>query len=320
MCSPTLQTLPPELFHLILSYLPGILASVPNTTGLDQRSLRHIPDLLYNIRIHRHLYLALACTSAELRDSVEDYCKHLIKTYSASSATVKDVFDKRVNVLAGDEKKVQLRRYIKFAANYCAFCGKKCGRRAIFNNLMMCCVKCDRTVWAARMTKTDALRKYKLSAKHLFGDPHNSFLSFPQDASNSTLCSSARPPNSLGPSHTRLTPLKHAIYACCGIDTTMFFVADVEARARLVHGEGYDLIVGGGRRRKAAGGAKDGNAGGKKQKLHSETESGSGTASTSAGTYVPMWISTDGTDDEGRDNRADAGNGKSVISSFGYVV
>jgi len=93
-------------------------------------------------------------------------------------------------------------------------------------------------------------------------------------------------------------PLRHAVYDCCGVDTTMFLLRDVEARAKEVFGEvGYVKRVAsrGKRKRDAYEGGEDGEEGRRKKAARMDSSSGmgsgGGSGSGSGTVFVPIIIS-----------------------------
>ncbi|KAK3081460.1 hypothetical protein LTS18_006509 [Coniosporium uncinatum] len=318
-----LAALPPELLHEILSYLPGIYACVPHSTGLHyhESSLgSHVKDAT-----PRHPYLRLAATCRSLREGVEAWCAHLLRTlYTAltqthpASSFAHDgsltthhplqkprETNKGLSALlkpfpktpwketpppllrpgaSGDSRGGEERRawplrgrgrgemylyrttWLHFASRFCAFCGKASSRRAVFNSLLLCCKKCDKEAWPEKITKTEAKTKHHLNDSHLF-DP-------------------AR-------------PLRHAVYDCCGVDTTMFLLRDVEARAKEVFGEvGYvKRIASRGKRKRGVDDedGEDGKEGRQKKAARMDSSSGMGSGggngSESGTVFAPIILS-----------------------------
>ncbi|OCK85971.1 hypothetical protein K432DRAFT_388218 [Lepidopterella palustris CBS 459.81] len=162
-------------------------------------------DNLAHYRGTNHPYYTLAATSRHLRDVVESFCQHLLLLH-------KDIV--KFNPTASENKVAVVYRtvWVKWVARHCAFCGRNSGRKALMNRAISCCRQCDRKEWAEKLTMTAVMEKYNLSKLDLFT------------------------PNVLYPDN--LSPaLFFATYDCAGVETTMFMKSDVEARAKLIHGD-----------------------------------------------------------------------------------
>lgn len=176
--APSLDSLPNDIQHMIFSYLSKILA------GYSLDGIPRTPNLLHQLEMLQpktselmktHPFQNLAATSRQLREAVEEYCRHLLNRH-------KDVIgDKRVpelgcvnwEVLAsknafGKRKNTKARRqtyrntWIRAVNERCIWCGKRSKRKAIFDMLIYCCYPCDQRVYGRKVSKTDAIKVYRL--------------------------------------------------------------------------------------------------------------------------------------------------------------
>jgi hypothetical protein len=106
---------------------------------------------------------------------------------------------------------------LSWSDKHCVFCGKKSVRRAILANGLRCCDSCDRKEWPGKITKTQALRDYRLKETDLF---------------------TSRIYQSSGP-RTAAPGVTYGIYSCQGGLATMFLEESLHCIARGVHGEDW---------------------------------------------------------------------------------
>lgn len=193
-----LTTLPPEIIQHISSYL---LAS-------------HIPD-----KAHHELgygtqrpsfskdLLCLSSTSKILHQQTNDWAHHFLHQHRAITKY------KDYKTLSAAAKQRPLKEFLQWTSKHCVFCGKKSLRSAILMNGLRCCGLCDREQWADKITKTEAIKKYKLKDHQLL------------------------PRQKLLTKYPGLPPLRYGTYFSAGVLTTMFMREDVEALAELAHGD-----------------------------------------------------------------------------------
>jgi hypothetical protein len=141
----TLETLPMELQHMIFSYLIRPLSSYPGD-GMPRTRYEH-SSLLRSTRdkdaLKMHPYLNLAASSRQLRDTVEAFCHSLLVQHHSS--TDKSVSQRK------KVKKPYRAIWLQKCYKHCLFCGKSSTRRAVFNMLMWCCLKCDNLHYGKRI-------------------------------------------------------------------------------------------------------------------------------------------------------------------------
>lgn len=109
---------------------------------------------------------------------------------------------------------------LNWAEKHCVFCGNKSSRSAILMNGLRCCTKCDREQWPDKITKTEARSRYDLKDEHLLPSSLNS----PTAAK-------------LLQKHPGLPKVRYGTYISSNVPTTMFLRKDVEALAKLAHGD-----------------------------------------------------------------------------------
>ncbi|KAK3716156.1 hypothetical protein LTR37_006601 [Vermiconidia calcicola] len=110
---------------------------------------------------------------------------------------------------------------LKWAEKHCVFCGTKSSRSAIMMNGLHCCKECDRKEWPDKITKTDAKRDFGLNEHHLLPHQHHS------GAAAKLL---AKHPGGL-------PKLRYGTYTATGVQATMFLRHEVEALAKVAHGD-----------------------------------------------------------------------------------
>jgi ribosomal protein L37AE/L43A len=144
----SLESLPVEIQHDIFSYLIRPLSSYPHN-GMARTFFLHTSLLCQTKNkdiVKNHPYLNLAASSRQLRDTIEAYCRSLLVQHHGT------IYKK----VMGDRKLSKAYRTIWLNKTYkhCLFCGKTTVRRAVFNMLMWCCLKCDNTHYGKRIVST----------------------------------------------------------------------------------------------------------------------------------------------------------------------
>jgi ribosomal protein L37AE/L43A len=144
----TLESLPIEIQHDIFSYLMRPLSSYPYD-GMPRTFAQHSSILVQTENknaVKDHPYLNLAASSRHLRNAVEAYCRSLLVQHHGT------MYKKVV----GEQKlsKVYRTVWVNKTYRHCMFCGKATIRRAVFNMLMWCCLKCDNTHYGKRIVRT----------------------------------------------------------------------------------------------------------------------------------------------------------------------
>ena len=116
-----------------------------------------------------------------------------------------------------------LQYWLKAAWVHCFFCGRASSRRAIMDNTMVCCARCDRTCGGTKITMSEAQTKYSLKKSELFGGKIPENLGGP-------------PPD---PPAVGIIPQRRGLrfgqYTCNNSFTTMFLEDDVRRLACTKH-------------------------------------------------------------------------------------
>jgi hypothetical protein len=193
------SSLPPEVTQQIASYLYAT----------------HLPDKAYTSNpsaatISTDL-LSLAFTSKTLHQHTNNWAHHFLHQYRA----VTKYKDYKTAQAAARQR--PLRELLQWSSKCCVFCGKKSARSAILMNGLRCCRTCDREQWPEKITKTEAIKKYKLKEHQLLPSQHHA--------------------KKLLTLHPGLPMLRYGTYFSAGVLTTMFLKDDVEAYAELAHGD-----------------------------------------------------------------------------------
>jgi hypothetical protein len=141
----TLETLPMEVQHMIFSYLIRPLSFYPGD-GMPRTFSLH-SSLLRKTRtkdaLKKHPYLNLAASSRQMRDTVEAFCRSLLVQHNGTIYK---------GVLQSKKLKKPYRAiWLQKCYKHCFFCGKSSSRRAVFNLLMWCCLKCDNVHYGKRI-------------------------------------------------------------------------------------------------------------------------------------------------------------------------
>jgi len=194
-----LSSLPPEVTQQIASYLYAT----------------HLPDKAYTpnpsaATISTDL-LSLASASKTLHQHTNNWAHHFLHQYRA----VTKYKDYKTAQAAARQR--PLRELLQWSSKNCVFCGKKSARSAILMNGLRCCRTCDREQWPEKITKTEAIKKYKLKEHQLLPSQHHA--------------------KKLLTLHPGLPMLRYGTYFSAGVLTTMFLKDDVEAFAELAHGD-----------------------------------------------------------------------------------
>ena len=209
-----LTALPPELLQMIISYLfpthkPDI-AFEEHRDNTNRLKSQHPLD-----------FLAATCRTlrAEVNDCAETFLRQHqdITRYQASVARTKGV--PRQNWLRGRGG------LLWWSARNCLSCGKATQKAAIFMNGLHCCQDCDDVHWPKKITKTAAMQDFHLTGHHLL--PHKERTPMPAKlrAELDAKCPGGLP------------KLRYGTLISNGVATTLFLKVDVEALARVVHGD-----------------------------------------------------------------------------------
>lgn len=205
-----LTALPAEILETIFSYLVNAFAAIPCATGRSwlehqYHAIARLSQIDPGLDTQNHPFLNLAATNQRLRNVVESYAHYLLIQYSSIT---------KFRDPAKPPKKPTVYRqlWIHFVRNKCVFCGKASQRCAIFQSLAHCCRACDAAQFPEKIPMTQALKRYRLKKNDLFA-PELLY----RDCS--------------------IKPLRHSVYLCAGVVTTMFFKPDVEERARAIWGD-----------------------------------------------------------------------------------
>jgi hypothetical protein len=200
-------SIPPEVIQSIASYLYAT----------------HIPDKAYSSTITYKTskpnpkppktdLISLALTSKPLYNQTNAWAHHFLHTHR--SITKHRDYKTR---LAASRQNPPLHTLLKWSSKTCVFCGKKSSRSAILMNGLRCCRACDRAEWPEKITKTDAMKTFRLEEHQLLPSQHHA--------------------KKLLILHPGLPVLRYGTYFSAGVLTTMFLKADVKAFAELAHGD-----------------------------------------------------------------------------------
>jgi len=118
-----------------------------------------------------------------------------------------------------------LKIWLNATMRHCFACGKASNRRAIMDCTLVCCMKCDKTVWPQKITMTEAIKKYNIKKEDLFGGILPSTLGGPQEL--------ARTKDGLIPQRRGL---HYGQFMQNNTFTTMFMEDDVRWLASKKHG------------------------------------------------------------------------------------
>jgi hypothetical protein len=191
--------IPPEVTQLIASYLYAT----------------HIPDKAYHpnpsvATISADL-LNLSSASKTFNQQTNNWAHHFLHQHRA----VTKYKDYKTAQAASRQR--PLRELLQWSSKNCVFCGKKSARSAILMSGLRCCRACDREQWPEKITKTDAIKDYKLKEHQILPSQHHA--------------------KKLLTLHPGLPMLRYGTYFSAGVLTTMFLKNDVEAFAKLAHGD-----------------------------------------------------------------------------------
>ena len=204
-----LTGLPPELLHMIISYL------FPT----------HEPDKAFHSSqgsladdFSEHPLDRLAAASTSLRAQVMDWAESFVRQHRDIN---KYAFHKKTTKSLAAQNWLRNRGgLLWWAHRFCVFCGKGTTRTAIMMNGLNCCKVCDNIQWPGKITKSAAKEQYHLTDHHLL--PHK----YRTPISAKML---ARYPG--------LPKLRYGTCMVSNMTTTMFMRKDVEALATLLHGD-----------------------------------------------------------------------------------
>jgi hypothetical protein len=146
----TLESLPTEIQHSIFSYLILPFSSyadnsMPRTRSQYNSIKKATEDTKDKRALKKHPYLNLAASSMPLRDTVESFCRSLLIQYFG---------DQYQNLRDGKTLKKAFRTvWLQKVYKRCLFCRKVSSRRAVFNPLMWCCIKCDNEHFGKRIVR-----------------------------------------------------------------------------------------------------------------------------------------------------------------------
>ena len=205
-----LNSLPPELVHMIISYL--FPTHKPDIAFEDHRDNTHLLKSQQPLE-----FLAATCRTlrAEVNDWAETFLRQHqdITRYQASVARTKGA--PRQNWLRGRGG------LLWWSERNCVFCRKATKKTAIFMNALHCCQQCDDVHWPKKITKTAAIQEFHLTGHHLL--PHRERTPIPAKLRMKGLGG--------------LPTLKYGTLMTAGVPTTLFLSKEVEALARVVHGD-----------------------------------------------------------------------------------
>ncbi|KAK5165140.1 uncharacterized protein LTR77_009237 [Saxophila tyrrhenica] len=204
-----LTALPSELQHEILDYLfpthdPDAAAKANYVAPSNQ------PDTK-----RHHSFDALAATCHALRDGTFSWARlWLIRHQEITNyLPARPELQKKRDFLRGGPSGL-----LNWMDRHCVFCGKKSIRTAIMMNGLRCCRDCDGKHWPEKITKTDAKAQYDLKENQLLPNQH--------------------PAAKMLNRHPGGLPvLRYGTYMVSSVVTTMFMRSDVEALAKLAHGD-----------------------------------------------------------------------------------
>lgn len=198
-----LSSLPPEVLQEIASYLYA--SHVPDKAHHELGPSASIPSFFSRDLMH------LASANKTLNQQTNNWAHHFLHSHRAITRY------KDYKTASAARKQRPLRELLQWSTRNCVFCGKKSTRCAILMNGLRCCRDCDREQWPDKLTKTEVKRKHKLEEHQILPDQHPHFRLL------------ARYPG--------LKPLRYGTYFSAGVLTTMFLRDEVEAFARLAHGD-----------------------------------------------------------------------------------
>jgi hypothetical protein len=141
---PTLDDLPPEILHHILSF----------TSPFEfETRLRKEPVPISDACEKGPALDAIAATNSYLHDVVEDYVRHLFKTHANLDDKSWRVKNYRQSSFLEDELDVKRsrlqsyrRKWFKYLSTHCFKCQNKSVRRAILAQNVVMCAKCDKDI------------------------------------------------------------------------------------------------------------------------------------------------------------------------------
>jgi hypothetical protein len=191
--------IPPEVTQLIASYLYA--THVPDKAYLPNSGSTTISTDLLN----------LASTSKAFHQQTNNWAHHFLHQHRAVTKY------KDFKTAQAASRQRPLREMLQWSSKNCVFCGKKSPRSAILMNGLRCCRACDREQWPEKITKTEAIKMYKLKEHQILPSQHHA--------------------KKLLTLHPGLPMLRYGTYFSAGVLTTMFLKHDVEAFAELAHGD-----------------------------------------------------------------------------------
>ncbi|TID26327.1 hypothetical protein E2P81_ATG00802 [Venturia nashicola] len=140
-----------------------------------------------------HPFNTLATTSPSMRDSIEEYCEHLLETYRKTTCNKCPSTDEKsislnldaFNEMAGASEPIEdeapsqaARTYITYRGNWlrhlvhsCAFCGSTTDEAHCppFNRIIRACTPCEKQQWRNPIVLEAAMKK--LSLHHILWPP-----------------------------------------------------------------------------------------------------------------------------------------------------
>lgn len=121
------------------------------------------------VGIATHPFLVISRTCHALRSSLEPFLRIQILNSNAKQ------LEAHIDALANGNDNITLPRHkflkawLSATMKHCFACGKASSRRAIMDLSLVCCARCDRIVWASKITMSEAMKKYSLRKDELFG-------------------------------------------------------------------------------------------------------------------------------------------------------
>jgi hypothetical protein len=167
MSSPrTFEILPLDIHYIILSYLVNKEKPSPTTTAVTTTTTTTTEEAE---KEWKYPFLTLALVSKNTYSIIEAYTQHLLLSHHNRFPTNKLSSPPNLRACLKNRQNALSFRgvYIHLSGQHCRFCDKRTKCVGIVYSEIVCCRKCDRTVWPAKVTLTQASRTYGLSKEAL---------------------------------------------------------------------------------------------------------------------------------------------------------